>query len=130
MLTTTQIRSIILSLESKYPVNSWKLNEIHLWPILRIDMFFFLLSKNHSEAPSGTEWRASSDPKHFIPNFLVDITPESLQAKIKGMESYEFEKREYPHPRSPEALEILAKRWGIAHGVYLAEAFCIIRHIE
>ena len=53
MLTTTQIRSIILSLESKYPVNSWKFNGIHLWPILRIDIFFFLLSKNYSETPSN-----------------------------------------------------------------------------
>lgn len=35
-----------------------------------------------------------------------------LQAKIKGMESYEFEKRSYPHPRSPEALKIQAQRWG------------------
>ena len=28
----------------------------------------------------------------------------NLSAKIKAMESYEFEKRVYPHPRSPESL--------------------------
>ena len=28
------------------------------------------------------------------------------------MESYEFERRKYPHPRSPEALKIRAQMWG------------------
>ena len=36
-----EIKDFIVSLESKYPVNSWKFNGIHLWPILRIDIFFF-----------------------------------------------------------------------------------------
>ncbi|MBX2874344.1 MAG: PIG-L family deacetylase [Saprospiraceae bacterium] len=82
------------------------------------------------ETPSGTEWRAASDPKHFIPNLFFDISEENLQAKIKGMESYEFEKRIYPHPRSPEALKILAQRWGVVVGKTLAEAFMLIRHID
>ncbi len=82
------------------------------------------------ETPSGTEWRAASDPKHFIPNLFFEISEENLQAKIKGMESYEFEKRQYPHPRSPEALKILAQRWGVVVGKTLAEAFMLIRHID
>jgi LmbE family N-acetylglucosaminyl deacetylase len=81
------------------------------------------------ETPSGTEWRASSDPKHFIPNLFFSISEHNLDAKIKGMESYEFEKRLYPHPRSPEALKIQAQRWGVAIGKKYAEAFSIIRHI-
>lgn len=82
------------------------------------------------ETPSGTEWRASSDPKHFIPNLYFEINEENLAAKIKGMESYEFEKRAYPHPRSPEALKILAQRHGISVGTYYAEAFMLIRNIN
>ena len=82
------------------------------------------------ETPSGTEWRASSDPKHFIPNFFINVTESNLSSKIKGMESYEFEKRKYPHPRSPEALKIQAQRWGVAIGSSYAEAFQIIRMIE
>lgn len=81
------------------------------------------------ETPSGTEWRASSDPHHFIPNFFVSISQDNLEAKIKGMESYEFEKRPYPHPRSPEALKIQAQRWGVSVGVEFAEAFYIVRQI-
>jgi LmbE family N-acetylglucosaminyl deacetylase len=82
------------------------------------------------ETPSGTEWRANSDPKHFLPNFFVTVSKNNLDAKIKGMESYEFESRPYPHPRSPKALEILAQRWGVAIGSEYAEAFQIIRNIN
>jgi LmbE family N-acetylglucosaminyl deacetylase len=82
------------------------------------------------ETPSGTEWRASSDPRHFIPNLYFKISEQNLAAKIKGMESYEFESRAYPHPRSPEALKITAQKNGINIGVPLAEAFCLIRQIN
>lgn len=82
------------------------------------------------ETPSGTEWRANSDPRHFLPNFFVEITKENLDAKIKGMESYEFESRTYPHPRSSKALEIQSQRWGVAIGRRYAEAFHIVRTIS
>lgn len=82
------------------------------------------------ETPSGTEWRASTDPKHFIPNFFIEISIENILAKISGMESYEFEKREYPHPRSPKSLEIQAQRWGVSIGSDYAEAFTIVRTIH
>lgn len=82
------------------------------------------------ETPSGTEWRSPTDPKHFLPNFFISISEKNLDAKIKAMECYEFERRQYPHPRSPEALTINAKKWGIAIGTYLAEPFCIVRMIN
>lgn len=82
------------------------------------------------ETPSGTEWRASTDPKHFVPNMFIEVSEKNLNAKIKGMESYEFEKRKYPHPRSPEALKIQAQRWGIVVGKKLAEAFTLVRNIS
>lgn len=82
------------------------------------------------ETMSGTEWRASSDPYQFIPNMFVEISEDDLAAKCKAMESYEFEKRAYPHPRSPKALRVRAQMWGVANGVMLSEAFQIIRTIE
>lgn len=81
------------------------------------------------ETPSGTEWMASSDPNKFVPNLFISVNEENLKAKIKGMESYKYEKRLFPHPRSPEALKIIANRWGIMNGCEFAEAFCIIRSI-
>lgn len=82
------------------------------------------------ETPSGTEWRAASDPKHFVPNLFIEVFSENIDAKIKGMESYEFEKRLYPHPRSPVALKIQAQRWGVAIGKKFAEAFVLIRSVN
>ena len=82
------------------------------------------------ETPSGTEWRANSDPRHFLPNLFISISKDNLDAKIKGMESYEFESRKYPHPRSPESLKIQAKRWGVTIGGNYAEAFHLIRSIN
>lgn len=81
------------------------------------------------ETPSSTEWQAASYPNPFLPNFFLAVGEDDLNAKIKGMEAYEFEKRPYPHPRSPEALRILAQRWGVVIGQPLAEAFMLIRHI-
>ncbi|BFM42309.1 PIG-L family deacetylase [Flavobacterium sp. CFS9] len=82
------------------------------------------------ETPSGTEWRSPTDPRQFLPNLFFSVSESDLNAKIKGMESYEFERREYPHPRSPEALKIQAQRWGITIGTNFAEAFCLVRSIN
>jgi LmbE family N-acetylglucosaminyl deacetylase len=82
------------------------------------------------ETFSGTEWQASSDPRQFIPNMFVSVSKENMTAKINAMEKYEFEKRPFPHPRSPKAMEIVAQRWGIAVGTEYAEAFIIIRSIN
>ncbi|WP_375433709.1 PIG-L deacetylase family protein [uncultured Hymenobacter sp.] len=81
------------------------------------------------ETPSSTEWQAANFPNPFLPNFFLAVTQEDVAAKVAGMEAYEFEKRPYPHPRSPEALRILAQRWGIVIGQPFAEAFMLIRHI-
>ena len=82
------------------------------------------------ETMSGTEWRASSDPKRFVPNLFVELSEQALSAKTKAMEAYEFERRPYPHPRSPEALKIRAQMWGIANGIKFAEAFQVVRSVQ
>jgi LmbE family N-acetylglucosaminyl deacetylase len=81
------------------------------------------------ETPSSTEWQAANYPNPFLPNVFLAVGEEDVRAKIQGMEAYEFEKRPYPHPRSPEALRILAQRWGIVIGQPFAEAFMLVRHI-
>lgn len=81
------------------------------------------------ETMSGTEWRASNDPRHFVPNLFISLSKEDVDTKISAMESYTFEKRTYPHPRSPKALRNRAQMWGIANGVDYAEAFMLVRGI-
>ena len=77
------------------------------------------------EVPSSTEWYF---PQKFSPNIFVDISKE-LKFKLKAMQVYKNELREFPHPRSIEALEIIAKRWGTVCGFNAAEAFCLVRSL-
>ena len=37
------IKDFILKIEQDFPVNNWKINGVHLWPILRYHLFFFLI---------------------------------------------------------------------------------------
>jgi LmbE family N-acetylglucosaminyl deacetylase len=81
------------------------------------------------EVPSSTDWAFQKfDPK-FQPNLFHDIT-DTVAKKIQAMQIYESETREFPHPRSPEALEAIAKRWGSACGLKNAEAFETVREIR
>lgn len=82
------------------------------------------------ETLSGTEWIPSSDPKKFNPNFYFSLSKQNLESKIKAMECYEFEKRDYPHPRSSKAILNRAEMWGISIGNSFAEAFQVIRSIN
>lgn len=82
------------------------------------------------ETPSATEWQANSDPRHFMPNYYYNILETDLDAKCTAMSAYEFEGRPFPHPRSLEALKILALYRGMTVGCHYAEAFQIIRYIS
>ncbi len=66
--------------------------------------------------------------KEFVPNIYQEITNE-IETKIEAMKVYKSEIKEYPHPRSLEMIEILAKKRGSEIGVRCAEAFMLIREI-
>lgn len=80
------------------------------------------------EVPSSTEWSADSS-KYFIPNYFVNIK-ETLEKKTNAMKAYTNEIRDFPHPRSERALEILACNRGISVGLKYAEAFEVIRQVR
>lgn len=82
------------------------------------------------ETPSSSEWNIQNHKSLFTPNLFFEISEDDLEAKISAMESYTFEKRDYPHPRSPRALKIIAQRNGLNIGVEYAEVFNIIRSIK
>ena len=75
---------------------------------------------------SSTEWTFSYDYK---PNYFVNIEKE-LESKIKAMEVYKNEIREFPHPRSLENIKISSQRWGTVCGFKSAESFELIRKFE
>ncbi len=80
------------------------------------------------ETLSETEWNIPHVTNIFIPNTYIDIT-SYLDKKKKAMEYFTTQLTEFPHPRSIEAIESLAKLRGSTIGVKAAEAFCLIRKI-
>ncbi len=78
------------------------------------------------EILSSTEW---SYPNIFCPNIYFDIS-KTINKKIEAMKVYKNEVKEWPHPRSPQAIEILAKKRGCEVGLEYAEVFECIRLIR
>lgn len=80
------------------------------------------------EVPSSTEWMFGATGLAFLPGHFVDVSAH-LPAKIAAMRCYEMEMRPFPHPRSAEAIEALARWRGATVGCTAAEAFTVIRQI-
>lgn len=78
------------------------------------------------EVPSSTEQSPPLQENAFLPNYYVNIT-KHIDKKIEAYGCYETEKRHYPHPRSEEAIKILAQKRGIESGFEYAEAFMMLR---
>lgn len=74
---------------------------------------------------SSTEW---AFPRTFIPDTWIDISTE-LEQKIKAFECYHSEMREYPHPRSSNALRYAAHFYGNQCAMDAAEAFMTVRRV-
>jgi len=80
------------------------------------------------EVPSSTEWAFQQYGDGFRPNTFVDVS-QTLEAKVRAMACYESETRPFPHPRSLEALRVIAQRWGTVVGRRAAEPFQLVRAI-
>lgn len=78
------------------------------------------------EVPSSTEWNY---PCSFQPNVYMDISG-TLKTKIAAMKAYKSEIRKWPHPRSVEAITVLAKKRGVDSGLDAAEAFELVRLVK
>jgi N-acetylglucosamine malate deacetylase 1 len=79
------------------------------------------------EVLSSTEWSLPSYGS-FVPNCFIDIT-NFIDVKIDALNEYLYEIKEFPHPRSVEAVKALAKIRGSSSGLMYAEAFKVERDI-
>jgi LmbE family N-acetylglucosaminyl deacetylase len=77
------------------------------------------------DTASSTEW---AYPRTFAPDTWVDIS-SSLATKLEAMGFYKSEVRDYPHPRSLEALDHRARAWGNLSCLDAAEVFMTIRRV-
>lgn len=81
------------------------------------------------EVQSSTEWQPPVGAALFAPNFFINVS-ETLEAKLEALRAYAGEIRAWPHARSIQAVEHLARWRGATVGVDAAEAFVLARAIE
>jgi LmbE family N-acetylglucosaminyl deacetylase len=80
------------------------------------------------EVASSTEWQPPGSALPFQPNWFVDISAQ-WSRKREALAAYASEMRPWPHARSLETLEHLARWRGAQVGVEAAEAFHLLRNI-
>lgn len=80
------------------------------------------------KVPSSTEWQPPGSGKPFVPNWFVDIGA-TLDRKLAALDAYTAELRDWPHPRSRQGVEHLARWRGATVGCEAAEAFVLIRYL-
>lgn len=78
----------------------------------------------YMEILSSTEWALNNAQNNFHPNYFVNVE-DSLETKVKALQSYNGVMRECPHPRSIECLEALSIFRGSQSNFKKAEAFQI-----
>ena len=81
------------------------------------------------EVASSTEWQPTGSNIAFQPNWFEDVS-ENIDCKIKALKIYKSEIREWPHARSLENVEHLARFRGATIGCSAAESFILLRAIQ
>lgn len=81
------------------------------------------------EVASSTDWSYLNQKVQFVPNLFIDIEKYFMK-KIKALQFYNNEMRNFPNSRSYRGLEYLAKYRGGQVGIEMCEAFKIIRKIK
>jgi N-acetylglucosamine malate deacetylase 1 len=81
------------------------------------------------EVPSSTEWQPPGSGATFAPNWFGDISA-TWPRKLAALQAYATEMRAWPHSRSLQAVEHLARWRGASVGVQAAEAFVVGRWID
>ena len=74
---------------------------------------------------SSSEWGVVLNSNGFKPNMFVDIE-DTINLKLDSMAEYKSELRDYPHPRSLEAIRISAQYFGNMAGYKFAEPFRLV----
>ena len=80
------------------------------------------------EVASSTEWQPPGSGPAFHANWFVDISDQWAR-KREALAAYSSEMRDWPHARSLDAIEHLARWRGAQVGVEAAEAFSLLRHL-
>lgn len=80
------------------------------------------------ETLSETNWNAPYITPTFVPNVFIDIE-KYLDKKLNAFRCFKSQCKKFPHERSVECLEYLAKLRGAQVNRKAAEAFILVREI-
>lgn len=128
------IESAILRFEPDVVITHYKndLNSDHKITSECCDEAIRLFQRNNSvkeikkymymEVLSSTDW---SPNNCFCPNYFYEINKSGVEAKINALSFYDGALKEYPHSRSKETIEALARLRGSQANLNYAEAFMI-----
>lgn len=80
------------------------------------------------EVPSSTDIAPPFPEYAFSPNYYIDIS-RFLNKKVEALRAYARELRDFPHPRSAQGVEVLARKRGMEVGFNAAESFMVVRDL-
>jgi Uncharacterized proteins, LmbE homologs len=80
------------------------------------------------EVVSSTEWSAPGRDD-FCPSWFIEVSPW-MDCKHRALRAYGREMRGWPHARSHEAVDAMARWRGASVGVEAAEAFVLHRYVD
>jgi len=80
------------------------------------------------ETLSETGWNLPNSERSFMPDTWIDIS-DTLDIKIRAMQCYASQIKEYPNPRSIDGIKALAMYRGSTVNVKYAESFMLVRNI-
>ena len=81
------------------------------------------------EVLSSTHWQSYSEGTSFNPNYFLNIG-KFIEKKIKALQCYNEEMREYPHARSYKVVKSMAEFRGGVVGLEYSEAFQVERVVK
>ena len=81
------------------------------------------------ETLSETNWNAPGISPAFVPNVYSEIT-DTIETKLEAMTAFQSQVRPFPHERSIEAIEHLARYRGATVSVAAAESFMLLRWVR
>ena len=81
------------------------------------------------ETLSETEWGDNISGPIFTPNFYIQLKKIDIAKKMQAMKKYKSQIKKFPHSRSLESINNLAKTRGASINTDYAESFVLVRMI-
>jgi hypothetical protein len=82
MTNRTDIKNFITDLEARFPVNSWLADEIHLWPMIRLELYFHLIAEIEGRQAKSVSAQPGLVRASFLSKLKTSIKRKFINAGI------------------------------------------------